>query len=286
MPDFNFHEYPNNYTGSRMPTRRPIARPQSARMNSCRCNAAQHDTSLDGGYQVATMEDQHVRYHMSDMAMQSLRWQNEIKMIQAEALASKTDEREYYAELSKQNRQRQQHSERMWATLERQRSARSQSGASQQKSELIDERRDRLEQIRIRKAENRDKFLAAEQRRKGEQHAAEIAKEMQRTHYRMLQLKGDRQAWQEACQNREITNAEHLIRKKLREEATRFAGLSSDLQAVMHPKRERPRSAVICRPPKTGGIQVFSSDCPRKVASVYSDATDLGPRITVVDPRW
>jgi len=311
MPDYYGYEDPDAYIGSRMPTRRPISRPQSARMNRY-VDAMQHRMVLR---QIAADQDaslkqaQHLRELACDTTQQSLRRQGELKMVHIEASKerqqqlvekradkycvsdvqkakereAKAKEREYYTQL---NKRRVRQSERIWAALEQQRSARSHSGASQQQTDLMDERRAQLESVRLQKAENMERFLEAEDRRKGQQYAAGISKEIQRTRCRMLQLQNDRQAWQVACEDREITHPEHLIEKKLHEEATRLAGLSSELRAaVTQPRRQRPRSAMACRP-LTGGITVFSSDTPRRAASIYSDATDLGPRITVVDPRW
>merc|ERR1712072_770592 len=130
-----------------------------------------------------------------------------------------------------------------------------------------------------------ENFRAAEEHRQGQQYVAEISKEIHRTRGRVAQLHIDQQVWQEACGDREISHPELLIEEKLRDETKRLAGLDSELHATLtqQSKRQRPRSALTCRSitPRTGGITSFSADTQRRPASICTDATELGPRITV-----
>lgn len=315
-----------DYDGRRPPpTRRPLTRPQSARMNryvhnvqyknALRQIAADQEASLD--------QAQCYRELARDAAQQALRRQNDLKILHTEAIkekqqrhatkraneyfsadmqrtkdwhaktrakyeefmeaqVAKADDREYQAEMK---RQQIRHSERIWAMLERERSAQSQFEASQQRMELMESKREQMEQARRKKEEMRDRCYAFQNRQKEQRYADSVSKEIQRTQGRMLQLQCDKYAWQAACEDREISLAEHLIDDKIQGETARLDCLKSELHvAAMQPKRQRPRSAIMTRP-RTGGISVFSSDTPRTVASIFTDATKLGPCVSVVDAR-
>merc|ERR1711966_516959 len=137
----------------------------------------------------------------------------------------------------------------------------------------------------MKKTETMQSHLEAEDERKEQQHADEVSKNIQRTEGRLLQLQSDKHVWQTATEDRRIHNAEVLIDKKMREEAARLIALEAELRAATTaPRRQRPRSAIVVRP-RTGGIGAYSSDTHREVASVCSDATHLGPRISVVHHR-
>jgi hypothetical protein len=195
-----------------------------------------------------------------------------------EALASKTEEGQYYAELQ---RRRLRNSERRWLAVQQHRTEMSQSGASQQRDQLMEARRKKTEHENLQKAEKMDSFAEAKRFAKAHRAQVSISKEIHRTQNRVLQLHTDLQTWQLASGGTQISPPELLISEKLNETTKRLVGLDAQMSMT---RPQRPRSAMMIRP-KTGGIAVYSADTPRRPADIYVDASTLGPLVSVVDAR-
>jgi len=224
------------------------------------------------------------KYHSKDKR-RAQEWDAKVKAKyedHIDARAAKKDERAFCNEVRK-NQVRS--NERYQAHVERERTAYNAERGKGQKEQGFEDIRAQCEHTRLEKAAQMDSFYAGEEQRKGQQYRADISKEMQRTQRRLMQMRSDKMAWQAACGNREVTRSEQLIEEKIYNEGARLADLGSELRtaiAVQQPKRQRPRTAGMIRP-RCGGITAFSGDAPRK--QLYNDATALGPRVIVVDPR-
>lgn len=327
MIDWEFHEDDVDF-GRQMPTRRPLSRPQSARMyrhvDAMQCGAALRQITVD---QDASLKHaQRRRDGLCTEAQQSMRLQNELRAMHvevfkesqrqcledraeryyaddmrrtqdwaatvrerhldhAEAMAEKADLRESHNEM---NRQTLKSCQRHRTSFEQARASQARSNALQQRADLLEALRAQLGRTRERKAEQMQAFEEASQLRMERQRLAELGREIQRTEGRVAQLQRGKMGWRVACSYRETSHTEQLIDEKLDAEAERLAHLVADFRdahAAQPRARQRPKSAnAISGRPMTSGIAAFS-EAPRQREGFQFDATSLGPRVSVVDPK-
>jgi len=307
-------------------TRRPLSRPMSARVNrymdAIQYRVAAQQIAVD---QANSMEQaQQFREMHNEVTKEALARQSELRAMHIEAFKERKqlvmerqannyyrteqrrgqerqakanarheahcdrvyqkDDRAYHAELKKQQMRK---CERIWGAICVVQNEQSQSGAAEHRSQLIEQEQQRLEQARSKREEKMETFVARRDRRSGLRQVQELSKEINRTQAHMMQLQGNKRAWQLACKDHnEMTNPELLIEQKIDEEADRLASLRAAMVEQMPKPPQRPRSAnATSIRPKTSGIGGFCSDTPRRNAPLFVDATSLGPRIVSVDAR-
>lgn len=328
MLDWELHEEDVDF-GRRMPTQRPISRPQSARMHRHRdatmCHGAFRQIAIDQN--AALQNAQQNRDETCAEAKDSMRLQSELRAMHVEAfkesqlqfMAARAD-RYYAADAQRTQDMKASMQERLWehteamadkalrseihadankktlrrqerhqSFLEQARSSHARSNALQQRAQLIESLQAKIGSTHQRKQEQMQAFGQAEEARLQRQRLVELSREIQRTQGRMIQLQRDKMGWRAACSYRDTPHAERLVDEKCDAELERMAELAAAFRVsrAAQPRKERPKSANAAtgRSPMTSGIAAFSSDTPRRKEGFYVDATELGPRVTKIDPK-
>mmetsp|Transcript_130113 Transcript_130113/g.243357 ORF Transcript_130113/g.243357 Transcript_130113/m.243357 type:complete len:328 (+) Transcript_130113:131-1114(+) len=314
------------YGGTRPLTRRPLSRPQSARVRreiadrlhnmAIDCMAADQAASLKRAQdyrdqtcdnaQLALMLHDDLRrihvetfkererlalkrqaheYYTTDMR-RTQDWKSEVDSKfeeHSEFKAAETQRRGFKAEL---NRRKLMRRECMWSVANQKRASKCQRGANQNRAHLLETMQEQLELAHSEKAHKIQNFQTAQERQQWLRHTTDISKEIERTQCRITHMQGELHSWEVSYGgNPEGSYSELLIiEDKLCKEEGRLAELKSELEAALtqKAKRQRPRSAMMLRSGLCG-IPSFSD--PPRPSSPCSDATGLGPPVSVVNHR-
>lgn len=296
MIDWDLHEDVELVdAGRQMPTRRPLSRPQSARMHrhadAMQRSAALRQITADQAASLRVAQD--FRDVSCANAQESLRLQNELRSMHVDAFKERqrqifeTRKRRYYAadhqrmqewaatidekrldyteamadraherELqADMNKRTVRRDEREWLSQEQARSSQMRASALRHQAQLQEAHRERCGRLAEKRAEQLQAFAQAEQRRKDNQHLSELNKEIQRTEGRLLQLQRDKMGWRAACSNQDAPHPEKLIDEKFEDEATRYSRLTAQFRAAALRARPRPKSATVW--PTLGSIAAF-----------------------------
>lgn len=306
---------------SRSPTRRPLSRPVSARVNR-ELGAWRHGAALrqikadqDAALEHAAM----LRHRNCKCASQELAQKEELRASQAEAFREKQRELTamradaYYSEDARRNEEMRAKSTAAYngkvqalsnlqtdricraeinkagvRSSERTRFANTASEeahrmneAAQHRADWVESVRERERQKEIKRAELMQRFAERQQQEITQRAASDIMKQMQRTQHRVLQLQADKRTWQVACEEHTATEAARLIDEKLQNEVLHLADLAAAVQD--QPQKQRPRSAGI-----PSSIPKFSqpgANTPRRVNTPRAAACRQGYDARARGPR-